>query len=138
MQLSTLDLKQEIQDALESNLMLETEEERAAVEGAEKPDNAANETASDAPGNDINNEQEIRIESQDMPDELPVDTAWEELYDSAPGVGATASSAGDSSDYLAQQSSSESLQDYLTWQMQLSHLNPARPADRRGHHRQHR
>ncbi len=124
LQLSTLDLKQEIQDALESNLMLETEEERAAVEGAEKPDNAANETASDAPGNDINNEQEIRIESQDMPDELPVDTAWEELYDSAPGVGATASSAGDSSDYLAQQSSSESLQDYLTWQMQLSHLNP--------------
>ena len=124
LQLSTLDLKQEIQDALESNLMLETEEDRRAADPPEKPDSPEDAVGAEAPANDINNEQEIQIESRDMPDELPVDTAWEEIYDSGPGLGSTASSAGDPSDYLAQQSGPESLHDYLTWQMQLSHLNP--------------
>ncbi len=120
LQLSTIDLKQEIQDALESNLMLETEEERSG-EGA-PPAEPATDAAPAA--NDINNEHEIKIETQAMPDELPVDTAWEELYDSAPSAPAASGSAGDPSSFLAQQSSSESLQDYLTWQMQLSHLSP--------------
>ena len=125
LQLSTLDLKQEIQDALDSNLMLETEEDRAQAENADKKEGPAEGSAtSETPGNDINNEQEIQIEAQQMPDELPVDTGWDDLYDSAPGLSSPASSAGDPTDYLAQQSSSESLQDYLTWQMQLSHLSP--------------
>jgi RNA polymerase sigma-54 factor len=125
LQLSTLDLKQEIQDALESNLMLETEEERAAGQ-AEAPKEPAEVGAGEAlAGNDINNEREVRIEAQTMPDELPVDTAWDDLYDSAPvGTPSAASSAGDPGSFLAQQSNHESLQDYLTWQMQLSHLSP--------------
>jgi len=125
LQLSTLDLKQEIQDALDSNLMLETEEDRAQAENAGKKEGPVEGSASsETPGNDINNEQEIQIEAQQMPDELPVDTVWDDLYDSTPGLSSPASSAGDPTDYLAQQSSSESLQDYLTWQMQLSHLSP--------------
>jgi len=124
LQLSTLDLKQEIQEALESNLMLESEEDRASA--AQSENNQAQEQTNpgEASGNDINNEHEIQIESQSMPEELPVDTAWDDIYDSITPVSGASSSAGDPGDYLAQQSSNESLHDYLTWQMQLSHLNP--------------
>ena len=122
LQLSTLDLKQEIQDALESNLMLEADEDRVQLGDNDSNAGADSRTASDAPGNDANNETEVQIESPNMPDELPVDTAWDDLYDSMPAA-SPGSSAGDPTDYLAQQSSSESLQDYLIWQMQLSHLS---------------
>ena len=74
LQLSTLDLKQEIQEALESNLMLETEEEGVAREqlngsdtkAAEGPGERTTETAT----NDRNNEKEINAEASEMPDEL--------------------------------------------------------------------
>ena len=85
LQLSTLELKQEIQEALESNLMLETEEEGARRDDAEgersKPDEElnGNRLTSDNGPNDPNNESEIKIESQSMPDDLPVDTVWDDI-----------------------------------------------------------
>lgn len=125
LQLSTLDLKQEIQDALESNLMLETEEDQPAqAADSESPQAAADNSRAEQPGNDINNETEVRIESENMPEELPVDTGWDDLYDSVPTASGN-TTGGEPGDYLARQSSHESLHDYLTWQMQLSHLNPA-------------
>jgi RNA polymerase sigma-54 factor len=128
LQLSTLDLKQEIQDALESNLMLETEEEGAqndqVRDNAESPHGESDATGQ--AGNDINNEREIRIESESMPDDLPTDNTWDEFYDATPGPGSGGSglSTEEHSDYLAQQSSVETLQDYLTWQMQLTRFSP--------------
>jgi RNA polymerase sigma-54 factor len=130
LQLSTLDLKQEIQDALESNLMLETEEEGSqreqATKDAEQPE-APTEAPNQESSNDINNEREVQIEAESMPDELPVDNTWDELYDSMPvGTLGSGSAAGndDGNDFLAQQSAGESLHDYLTWQMQLSRFSP--------------
>jgi RNA polymerase sigma-54 factor len=130
LQLSTLDLKQEIQEALESNLMLETEEEgarRDAANGdAEKTDGNGALGAENSP-NDPNNESEITIESDNMPDELPVDTVWEDIYDSVTPVTASASGAGgdENQDFLNQQSGSESLQDHLTWQLELTPFSAA-------------
>ena len=76
LQLSTLDLKQEIQEALDSNLMLETEEEGSRRDDAEtdriKADGDVNgsQPAAESSSNDPNNETEIKIESEAMPDEL--------------------------------------------------------------------
>lgn len=129
LQLSTLDLKQEIQDALDSNLMLETEEEgnrQEQASGENTTDTPSTETAaSDEPSsNDINNEREVQIEAEAMPEDLPVDTAWEDIYDSVTPTASTASiSSDESSDFLAQQSAGESLHDYLSWQMELSHFS---------------
>ena len=67
LQLSTLDLKQEIQEALDSNLMLETEEEGArredqASEDAKSGDDLnGTRPAGDNSSNDPNNESEIKI-----------------------------------------------------------------------------
>ena len=132
LQLSTLDLKQEIQEALESNLMLETEEEgvrrddNAAEAGKNGEENAASSTTAEASTNDPNNESEIKIESEAMPDELPVDTVWDDIYDAVTPVSPGAGSASDDSqDYLNQQTSGESLQDHLVWQMQLTPFSPS-------------
>ena len=123
LQLSTLDLKQEIQEALESNLMLETEEEGVAREqlngsdtkAAEGPGERTTETAT----NDRNNEKEINAEASEMPDELPVDS---DVYDSALPPASGAASRGDSgdSDYLAQRRTARTLHDYLEWQLNLT------------------
>jgi len=123
LQLSTLDLKQEIQDALDSNLMLETEEDLPTNEASDEAKAEKDNINSETP-NDINNESEIKIENDSMPDELPIDTVWEDVYDSIPAANAAPASASDDhNDFLAQQSADQSLQDHLIWQMQLSHLS---------------
>lgn len=127
LQLSTLDLKQEIQDALDSNIMLETEEEsRQKQEPAEKSSDASGseETTSSAleTANDKNNETEINAEADSMPEELPTDSSWEDVYEEPTVVSHTSSGSSDHEniDFLAQQSHSQTLQDYLTWQMNMS------------------
>ncbi len=126
LQLSTLDLKQEIQDALDSNLMLETEEEgatREQADGSERPlDGDGQEvTGEAAPGNDLDNEKEINAEASSMPEELPVDSGWEDVYDSAlPPVSGAANSDNADNDYLSQRRTARTLHDYLMWQLNLT------------------
>lgn len=122
LQLSTLDLKQEIQDALDSNLMLETEEEGQLREQVSEQPEASSESAQTASSNDPNNEQEIQIESSDMPQDLPVDTAWEDIYEPLPTAVSSSSAGGadNNTDYLAQNSRDETLWDHMNWQMELT------------------
>lgn len=129
LQLSTLDLKQEIQEALDSNLMLETEEENSAREEARRNEqqsaierlNGDTPKADKASSNDVNNEKEINAEANAMPEELPVDSGWDDVYDSTlpPSSGMASRDTGDS-DYLAQRRSARTLYDYLTWQLNLT------------------
>lgn len=121
LQLSTLDLKQEIQDALDSNLMLETEEE------AKLREQQATDTSQTEPnGSEIDGAQQATAPLEtdsggkdEIPNELPVDTAWEDLYD-MPATPMSAKSADEHSDYLQQQSQDASLHDHLYWQMNLT------------------
>ncbi len=127
LQLSTLDLQAEIQEALETNPMLEL-----ADEGGDE--NAAKETASettggtsDEPVNDSNaidagvaGDNDVSTQLSDaLPDELPVDSSWEDTYDSV--MPQTSSSAmPENSDYESQDESSETLQEHLLWQARLT------------------
>ena len=129
LQLSTLDLKQEIQEALDSNLMLETEEEGSRREedasdngGSDEQPNGA---ASDQALNDPNNETEVKIEADSMPNELPVDTVWDDIYDSVMPASGAGPAGDDGHDFLNQQSSGETLRDHLVWQMQLTPFSPS-------------
>ena len=65
LQLSTMELHTEVQEALDSNLMLELDEDDAADAGPE-----------------------TEIAPADIPRELPVDSVWEDIYDSVPLGGA--------------------------------------------------
>lgn len=123
LQLSTLDLQAEIQDALESNMMLEIEEEaqvgdeqekRAETENKQEQQSSPEETGSD----------EVMEKNDQLPDELPVDSNWEDTYD-VPTVQEYSGSGGDGEDrdYLNQGSTSESLHDYLRWQLDLTRFS---------------
>jgi RNA polymerase sigma-54 factor len=110
LQLSTLELKQEIQEALDSNLVLENEEE--GNEGGEI-------TADEGVASDQFNDEsrEIGEPSDNIPEELPVDSKWEDQFD-IPSSGGPVES--DDGDYLAQLTCNETLRDYLRWQMNLT------------------
>ncbi len=73
LQLSSLELRTEIQQALESNMMLELDEEGEP---------ASDEESAGA-------EEEAPSAEERIPEDLPLDTSWEEIYD-----GTTALSAG--------------------------------------------
>ncbi len=123
LQLSTLDLQQEIQEALESNLMLETEEDAAGKEPA--TDSIGSETVqagAEAEPDLGSNEKEVDPESNTMPDELPVDSAWDDIYDSTlpPSSGSSQQKESNNTDYLTQCSNAQTLHDHLIWQMQLT------------------
>ena len=128
LQLSTLDLQQEIQQALESNPMLEVAEDEADPQPRESLTEANSEAASsDGPMESLENTAADTLPDgaeweQSLPGELPVDTQWEDLLPSSsapmsqPGEGAD-------SDFEARNSAGDSLRDHLLWQLNLTRLS---------------
>ncbi|TNE76567.1 MAG: RNA polymerase factor sigma-54 [Gammaproteobacteria bacterium] len=115
LQLSSLDLHQEIQQNLYDNPLLElTEESENQVEASEgKPQDERHETAT----TDLNGEQwENKI-----PNDLPVDANWDDIYQppSTPKL-----SSGETHDFDSVHSVTESLQDHLLWQLNLTPMSP--------------
>ena len=118
LQLSSLDLQTEIQSLLDSNLMLERSDDLQDV--PVQPETQAAQTAADT-----RSETEINTATADnLPDELPVDSAWEDIYESYDG--ATSYSRGEDEDWdpcERYSGAGESLRDYLYWQMRLTPFN---------------
>jgi RNA polymerase sigma-54 factor len=141
LQLSTLDLQQEIQQALESNPLLETSDDDDQTEALSADDNqnqdtTPNETSTDnsadtsadaastdwdenETGPDWQSENEI---PDTLPDDLPVDTAWEDVYQSAPAPAARNDDENDH-DFETRNSPAETLRDHLEWQLNLTPLS---------------
>lgn len=113
LQLSSLELQQEIQQALDANLMLEQEYE-------EDSDQPLPEAQSDS---DENSERELTLEQQsEIPDDLPTDSQWEDSFDIAtPTPTAPASDEAFTQEYADE--SPLSLQAYLLEQLQLYRLS---------------
>lgn len=111
LQLSTLDLQQEIQEALESNPMLESEESveepSVSLDEGEQPVDFS-EKADQPP------EPEEPEWADSIPNDLPVDSGWDDVYSSLPA------SADEEHDPFARSRAAESLQDYLEWQLNLT------------------
>ncbi|MBV7106620.1 RNA polymerase factor sigma-54 [Escherichia coli] len=106
LQLSTLELQQELQQALESNPLLEQIDTHEEIDTRETQDSETLDTA-DA------------LEQKEMPEELPLDASWDTIY--------TASTpSGTSGDYIDdelpvyQGETTQTLQDYLMWQVELT------------------
>ena len=133
LQLSTLELQQEIQEVLESNPLLELDE-KAQADSASEQNNLeeayssnSNEEKSDQPTNDGSEEQLASIdeistteamEKSDIPEELNIDTTWEESYSA--GVSNTGAVSSPADDFTYQGETTDSIQDHLLWQMELT------------------
>jgi RNA polymerase sigma-54 factor len=117
LQLSTIELQLEIQNTLDSNLMLEVaDDDHDAPEphGDESrgEDIAVKESATDS-------DQDNSLDNlQTLPDELPVDSAWEDTYDGATSYSQPGESGRENMDISGNQS--ESLYEHLLWQMRMT------------------
>ncbi|MEF6726960.1 RNA polymerase factor sigma-54 [Escherichia coli] len=106
LQLSTLELQQELQQALESNPLLEQIDTHEEIDTRETQDSEALDTA-DA------------LEQKEMPEELPLDASWDTIYTAG-------TPSGTSGDYIDdelpvyQGETTQTLQDYLMWQVELT------------------
>jgi len=131
LQLSTLDLRVEIQEALDSNPMLELSEEADNEGGAvteendqERPAVQEGETAgvdeNEGPTRELGDPEATLAMAAD-PDELPVDSAWEDVYDNpAPLSVSSYDNSGERREIDNPDSSSETLHEHLLWQMRLT------------------
>ncbi|WP_337224797.1 RNA polymerase factor sigma-54 [Escherichia coli] len=106
LQLSTLELQQELQQALESNPLLEQIDTHEEINTRETQDSETLDTA-DA------------LEQKEMPEELPLDASWDTIYTAG-------TPSGTSGDYIDdelpvyQGETTQTLQDYLMWQVELT------------------
>lgn len=119
LQLSTVDLQQEIQQALESNPLLESQDDVDGSDEYLEHDAALDyETREEQlPSMEYEDAAEIDLQgSQLLADELPVDTSWDEVYQES--VSASAAPETSSLDWQAKQGTS--LHEHLTWQMELT------------------
>ncbi|MGM0593128.1 MAG: RNA polymerase factor sigma-54 [Pseudomonadota bacterium] len=132
LQLSTLELQMEIQQALDSNLMLEVAEEAEEQEEYEQQESEreeAQQREDEAAGTSQDEElaQEFSepaqsMESDSIPDELPVDSAWDDIYEPATTVSSAPADDGDR-DYDYGDTRGESLREHLLWQLQMTQLS---------------
>jgi RNA polymerase sigma-54 factor len=112
LQLSTLDLQQEIQQALDSNMMLEvSDDENTFPEAPDQVETTRTETEySELPDLDA---------QSTIPQELPGDTSWEDVYDSVQSY-TPPRSDGENDDFVFQRAPAPTLHDHLIWQMELT------------------
>jgi len=108
LQMSTLDLQQEIQQALESNMMLEINDEESATQALEATPDKKTENA------DLQTSEGSQV---DIPDELPIDSSWDDIYENAMESG---SHSSESVEFETQRSKSSTLLDHLLWQLELT------------------
>jgi RNA polymerase sigma-54 factor len=122
LQLSTLDLKQEIHEFLESNPLLELDDDEQAhidIPVSIESKSAAADSQID------NNSEEGRVESEwteSIPEELSIDSNWDDTYQSSAAVSDHNSYEGDG-DFESRNAPAESIQDHLIWQLNLTHMS---------------
>lgn len=133
LQLSTVELQQEIDNALESNPLLEVEDQKPDSEadpselGAEsfdeKIEKAMESEKEPAPEITEASASDQAMDTDRIPDdsESPLDTTWESTYDEgATKAHHTSSSLVDDEEFESEGHTEETLKEHLIWQLTLS------------------
>ncbi len=123
LQLSSVELQAEIQQALESNVMLERQDEESEAshgdraEQQNQPSEPASAADSDLQALDISKEGEA------IPSELPVDTRWEDVYEPGfPSGGGGATEENREFEFQGN-TATENLGEHLRWQVQMGNFS---------------
>ena len=120
LQLSSLELQQEIQDALDSNPLLDADEEH--------PQNDSSDESIEKQAESTNSDDEVEwskeeintdeaLQSETISDELPTDSSWDDYMSAAP---ASSGPAYEGEDTVYQGETTEDIQDHLRWQLNLT------------------
>lgn len=141
LQLSTMELQQEIQQALEENPLLELEDEFADDVADAEPelsqldpvddytsgalDGDVQTGLDDGPSNEMTGELNefedmagVSDYDTDIPDDVPIDSSWDDLG------GSSAPASGDNTlDFESRNSATTTLTDHLLWQLNLTPMS---------------
>jgi len=133
LQLSTLDLQLEIQNALDSNPLLDVDEE---FEGDSPADQSTQSEATDSTTSDeLSSAQEAATDdpiadtdwSENIPDDLPTDSDWDDTWQPSASTGTSDSmgsnSGGEDFDFDSRNGTTDDLQDHLLWQLNLTPMS---------------
>ncbi|MFY8327832.1 RNA polymerase factor sigma-54 [Pseudoalteromonas sp. ZZD1] len=127
LQLSTLDLQQEIQEALDSNPLLEVEEQEFSDETAGKneqkqdtEDVTVSASADETPS-EYEQESSEALNKDTVSDDMAMDVTWDEYMSAAP---ASSSGPMPEDESIYQGASTETLHEYIMWQLQLTPFSP--------------
>lgn len=120
LQLSTLDLQQEIQQALEANPLLELEDDEQPLISADPFDTSTREAKKAEEQQEAAPTEMNQWEEQNIPEELAVDTVWDDIY--SQDYSASSGSGSHSDDYedYARDTPISTLSDHLLWQLNLN------------------
>ncbi|OBP14115.1 RNA polymerase factor sigma-54 [Rheinheimera sp. SA_1] len=129
LQLSTIELQQEIQEALDANPLLEadddynsyTESSSAEVTDARDQPDIQSQAETDSYSSDEHYDPEVpdtseAMTEQNIKEDLPLDSNWDDMVSATP----VANTYNGDEDTVFQGETSETLQDYLRWQMRLT------------------
>ena len=138
MQLSALELKTEVRQTIEANPLLdlvEDEDELASDTGEDPFDDSIGEDVLDeeqlSAGADIDNAEDPAFETEaaetpgsieEIPDDLPVDVTWDDVYQ-PPSTAASASSPEEDNGFEERNGVEDTLLDHLLWQLNLAPLS---------------
>lgn len=149
LQLSTLDLQQEIQSIIDNNPMLEVSEDSGNdSSGDEQNQDASKDNLTDSSNPDpqdnfefkesaqassetntessLNEDPQVQSEWQEtIPNDLPVDTKWEDIYSSLPNSSSSHSNNefNELPDLDNRDAANESLSSHLEWQANLTPMS---------------
>ena len=130
LQLSTLDLQQEIQNALDSNPLLDVDED---FEGESNQDiNSQSEEKLEAPSTSDEHQSDEPTAADDwsenIPDELSTDSDWDDTWQASAAPTSmtenhSSGASGDDYDMDSRNGSTDDLQDHLLWQLNLTPMS---------------
>ncbi|MBU2881922.1 RNA polymerase factor sigma-54 [Psychrosphaera sp. B3R10] len=125
LQLSSLELHQEIQEALDSNPLLDAEDESLNHEKSEQSiedvlgetegQNKTTDDDTDWAQEEINTTEALQTET--ISEEMSTDTTWDDYMSAAP---ASSGPAYEGEDTVYQGETTDNIQDHLRWQLNLS------------------
>ncbi|MFN2381230.1 MAG: RNA polymerase factor sigma-54 [Guyparkeria sp.] len=120
LQLSTLELSLEIQQALDSNPLLETSEDEREEEETSESESGEEQDPGAQAGEELLEDRKDKSADE----QLVVDSSWDDYYEADGGTALSASAPGEDYDPFATQSTGEdSLRDHLLSQIHLASLS---------------
>jgi len=119
LQLSSIELQAEVQEALESNMMLEMDDGESEQKTSEDASNQTEKSKSDIDTTD----NVTDLNKDTMPDELPVDSGWDDVYESTPSYTKTSTDKSVYDSFENQNTKEKTLRDHLEWQLNLAQIS---------------
>lgn len=126
LQLSSLELQQEIQQTLDSNPLLEPDD--SIPDNTEEPVLPQDFTSPAPESSELNYSDDTQTTTADttLPDDLPVDSTWEDTFqDTFQNISASSYNGNDEEDsnFIDRNTKPENLIDHLIWQLELTPMS---------------